>query len=110
MTNLPLTGRITITAAFGEKGPYWKTFHKGIDMICDDKTVYAPCAGTVRVVAFDEGGWGQYVTIGSPDGRIHIHCHMVKGSVKVQSGEKVTRITKIGTMGDTGNATGVHLH
>lgn len=111
MTNLPLNGEIEITAAFGEvNAKLWKDGHKGIDMVSADKTVYSPCDGVVRVVAYDAAGWGQYVSIGDAAGRRHLLCHMVKGSVLVKTGDKVTRTTKVGTMGSSGNSTGAHLH
>lgn len=37
-------------------------------------------------------------------------CHMVLNSLQVSIGDIVTKNSVIGTMGDTGNATGVHLH
>lgn len=110
MTNLPITGSFKITAIYGQKGPYWKNGHQGIDFVSDNKNIYATCDGTVRVVAYDEAGWGQYVSIGDKDGRRHIFCHLVEGSVKVKKGDKVTRNTIIGTMGATGNVSGLHLH
>ena len=110
MTNIPLTGIFKVTATFGQKGKYWANGHKGVDMICENKNIYATCNGTVRVVAFDESGWGQYVSIGDEAGNRHIFCHMVKGSVKVKVGQKVTRATVLGIMGTTGNSSGVHLH
>ncbi len=110
MTNLPIEGEFNITATYGQKGPYWADGHKGIDFTAKNKTIYATCDGTVRVVAYDEIGWGQYVSIGDANGNRHIFCHLAKGSVKVKDGQKVTRSTIIGTMGSTGNSTGVHLH
>ena len=110
MTNLPVTGTFTITATYGQTGKYWKDGHKGIDFVCDNHNIYATCDGTVRVVAYDANGWGQYVSIGDSEGRKHIFCHMVKGSVKVKEGQKVNRSTVLGTMGSTGNSTGTHLH
>lgn len=110
MTNLPISGQFNITATFGQKGKYWANGHQGIDITCSNKKIYATCEGTVRVVAYDESGWGQYVSIGDENGNRHIFCHLVKGSVKVTVGQKVTRSTVIGTMGTSGNSTGVHLH
>ena len=110
MTNLPITGIFSITATFGQKGSYWTNGHKGVDITCTNRDVYATCDGVVRVIAYDSGGWGQYVTIGESNGNIHIFCHLVNGSVKVKRGERVNRTTKIGIMGSTGNSTGVHLH
>ena len=110
MTNLPITGIFNITATYGQKGEYWKNGHQGIDITCSNKNIYATCDGTVRVVAYDANGWGQYVSVGDAEGRKHIFCHLVKGSVKVKEGQKVNRSTILGTMGTTGNSTGVHLH
>ena len=110
MTNLPITGEFNVTAAFGQKGKYWSSVHKGIDLTCTNRTVYATCDGTVRVVSYDKSGWGRYVTIKSDDGTIHIFCHLADESVEVKSGQRVNRLTKIGIMGTTGNSTGIHLH
>lgn len=110
MTKLPITGAFTITAIYGQKGSYWKNGHKGIDFAAADRRIYSTCVGTVRVVAFDSDGWGQYVSIDDNEGRRHIFCHMVRGSVKVKVGDAVTPLTVIGTMGATGNVTGIHLH
>ena len=111
ITNLPTNGIFGVTAVFGQQGKYWKNGHKGIDIV-GDKTLYSICDGTVKVVGWDEDGWGRYVSI-EPKGfpRIRfILCHMVKDSVKVKVGQKVTRTTVLGTMGTTGNSSGVHVH
>lgn len=110
MTNLPINGVFNVTATYGQKGPYWKNGHQGVDITCNNKNIYATCDGTVRTVAYDPNGWGQYVSIGDAQGRRHVFCHLVKGSVKVKVGQKVNRSTVIGTMGTSGNSTGVHLH
>ncbi|MBQ8605424.1 MAG: peptidoglycan DD-metalloendopeptidase family protein [Clostridia bacterium] len=108
MTNLPVTGSFSITAVYGQSGSYWKNGHKGIDFVSANKNIYSTCDGTVRVVAYDEGGWGNYVSVGDSEGRRHIFCHL--SSVRVKVGDTVTRTSVLGIMGDTGNVTGVHLH
>ena len=110
MTNLPISGQFTITATYGQKGKYWANGHKGLDIVSSNKTIYATCDGTVRVVAFDPNGWGHYVSIGDAEGRRHIFCHLAPNSIKVVKGQKVNRSTVVGIMGTTGNSTGVHLH
>lgn len=113
ITNLPLNGTITMTAEFGRVNTklWGKDGHKGIDLVSADRTIYSPCNGTVRKVLYDPKGWGHYVTIGSVDNKyVHVLCHMAADSIKVKVGDKVTRTTVIGTMGSTGNSTGVHLH
>lgn len=110
MTNLPISGEFNITATYGQQGKYWANGHQGIDFTAKDKTVYATCNGTVRVIGYDVNGWGRYVTIGDADGFIHIFCHLEKNSVFLKVGDKVNRTTVIGEMGNTGNSTGIHLH
>lgn len=110
MTNLPVVGEFFITAIYGQKGEYWASGHKGIDVVSSDKTIYCTCDGMVRNVSFDTGGWGQFVSVDADDGYRHIFCHLVKGSVRVKKGDRVSRLTVLGTMGATGNVTGVHLH
>ena len=110
MTNLPISGQFTITAIYGQKGKYWANGHKGLDIVSPNKTVYATCDGTVRVVAFDPNGWGHYVSVGDANGQRHIFCHLAPNSIKVKEGQIVNRSTIIGIMGTTGNSSGVHLH
>ncbi len=111
-TNLPVNNTFNITAYFGQKGSYWKNGHKGIDITAANKKLYAICSGEVTVVGWDQNGWGRYVSV-KPDGfeRVRIiTCHMVKDSVKVKKGDKVSRTTVLGTMGSTGNSSGTHVH
>lgn len=110
MTNLPITGPFRVTAVFGQKGRYWANGHKGIDLVADDRRIFSSCDGTVKTVAFDEGGFGQYIVVEDAQGRRHYFCHLVRGSALVKAGQKVDRFTVLGTMGATGNVTGLHLH
>ena len=110
MMKLPIRGKFRITATFGQKGSYWANGHKGIDFVSDDGLVYAPTDSTVRVIAYDADGWGQYVSLGDAEGRRHLLCHMVRGSVKISVGQAVKEGDVIGTIGATGNVTGKHLH
>ena len=112
VTNLPVNGSFNVTAVFGQKGSLWANGHKGIDITASNKTLYSVCDGVVTVVGWDKDGWGRYVSV-KPDGfeRIRfILCHMVENSVKVKKGDKVSRMTALGTMGTSGNSTGVHVH
>ncbi|MBE6789194.1 MAG: hypothetical protein E7539_05955 [Ruminococcaceae bacterium] len=112
VTNLPVNGKFNVTAVFGEEGSLWKNGHKGIDITADERALYSVCDGEVSYVGYDANGWGRYVSI-KPAGfeRIRIIlCHLVNNSAKVKKGDKVSRTTKIGTMGTTGNSTGVHVH
>lgn len=111
MTNLPVSGTFTITATYNQiNKKLWSTYHKGVDIVSNNKTIYGTCDGTVRVVAYDANGWGHYVSVGDSKGNKHLFCHLAAGSIKVKAGQKVSRTTVIGTMGATGHVTGVHLH
>ena len=111
MTNLPITGAFTVTATYGQVNKkLWSTYHKGLDIVSNNKSIYATCDGTVYNTGYDANGWGYWVSIKDAKGQKHIFCHLVKGSIKVSKGDKVNRSTVIGTMGATGNVTGVHLH
>ena len=110
MTRLPITGKFRITATFGQSGKYWSSGHKGIDFYADNRDVYCTCEGKVRYIGFDADGWGRYVDVLDGEGNRHIFCHLVKDSVKVGVGQSVNPLTVLGTMGSTGNSTGVHLH
>ena len=56
------------------------------------------------------GTYGNYVKIKHPDGKKSLYAHMAYGSVNVTKGQAITKGQKIGTMGETGNAYGKHLH
>ncbi len=110
MTNLPITGPFRITAVYGQQGRYWAAGHKGIDFVAEDLRIFSTCEGTVRTVSFDADGWGQYIAVEDGEGLYHYFCHMVQGSARVSVGQRVTPLTVLGTMGATGNVTGLHLH
>ena len=111
ITNLPVNGTFNVTAYFGQENKsLWTSGHKGVDII-GDKTLYSICDGVVTYQGYDKS-WGYYVSI-KPNGfdrARFILCHMVKGSIKVKKGDKVSRTTVLGTMGTSGNSTGVHVH
>ncbi len=110
MTKLPVTGAFRVTAIYGQQGNYWANGHKGIDLVAEDHRIYSTCTGVVKTIAFDEDGWGQYIVVEDQEGLRHYFCHLVRGSAKVRVGQAVNPLTVIGTMGATGNVTGLHLH
>lgn len=86
--------------------------------VARSRQTYAPVTGVVTAAYNDGGdhnGWGNYVDIDVPtvDGTsVHARlAHHETGSVRVRVGDRVTAgVTRIGTMGDTGEAGGIHLH
>lgn len=72
--------------------------------------IYAAAAGTVIVSRASgwNGGYGNYVVIDHGDGTQTLYGHLSTDSVSV--GQKVSRGQQIGGVGNTGKATGYHLH
>lgn len=105
-TNIPLTGKFKVTCEYKRKGSWNCGWHTGIDLTGSD-TIYGTCDGTVTKIGWDNS-YGNYITIKASDGRYHWFCHLSK--VTCCEGDAVTRTTKIGIMGNTGNSTGKHLH
>ena len=106
-TNIPLTGEFRVTCEYGKKGNWKAGYHTGIDLVGDEK-IYATCDGKVTRTGFDNS-YGNFIVIkNNEDGRFHWYCHLSK--ILVNVGDTVSRITRIGIMGSTGNSTGKHLH
>lgn len=107
-TNIPFTGRFKVTCEYGRKGNWAAGRHTGIDLVgLSSKTVYATSDGSVSRTGFDKS-YGNFVVVKAPDGFYHWFCHLA--SISVSVGQKVSRVTKIGVMGSTGNSTGAHTH
>lgn len=97
-----------VTSRFGYR-PAFKRVHKGLDIkVCTGDTIVAAFDGKVRVVRYDEGGYGNYIVIRHNNGLETIYGHLskqlVKGDQVVQAGEP------IGLGGNTGRSFGSHLH
>ncbi len=109
-TNIPLTGKFNVTCEYKRKngnGLSWSAgYHTGIDLTGSD-TIYGTCDGTVTKIGWDNS-YGNYITVKAPDGKYHWFCHLSKATCT--EGQKISRTTKIGIMGATGNVTGKHLH
>ncbi len=86
--------------------------NNGIDIGAPSGTpIYAALGGSV-IIANDTDtwghGWGYYVVINHPNGEQTLYAHMSKVGAEV--GEEVNKGTIIGYVGETGKATGNHLH
>ena len=83
----------------------------GVDLAAPQgSAINAAAAGTVIVsrVGGWNGGYGNYVVIDHGNGVQTLYAHMSTDAVSV--GETVSRGQNIGTVGNTGQATGYHLH
>jgi len=86
--------------------------HAGTDLSGGSSQIVAILPGSVVTNTNDPGGWGNYIVIdhGDLDGvnLQSLYAHLSASNVSV--GQEVNGGNKIGTMGTTGNSTGVHLH
>ena len=86
--------------------------HEGIDIAAPRHTpVYATGPGKIKVLV-DPGGYGNYVIIDHSDGysTLYGHLHEIEEKIKKKEVTTVKVGDKIGTVGNTGAGTGVHLH
>lgn len=84
-----------------------RRLHAGTD-IGGGGPIKAAKAGTVIRAGYG-GGWGYYVKIDHGNGVATLYGHM-QPNLLVSVGQHVAQGQQIGTMGSTGNSTGVHLH
>jgi murein DD-endopeptidase MepM/ murein hydrolase activator NlpD len=84
--------------------------HQGQDVFARcGKPIIAARAGRVKYNDFD-GGAGNYIVInGKGTKRDYMYAHM-KRKPRLRKGERITIGEQIGAVGDTGNASGCHLH
>ncbi len=104
----PLTG--TITSRFGNRNPTTPTvpkYHTGIDIAANTGTKFiAAMSGTVVQVS-SEGDYGNHIKIQLDDvATLYAHC----SKIYVNEGDAISQGQEIGEVGETGNATGPHLH
>ncbi|MBX9635245.1 MAG: M23 family metallopeptidase [Magnetospirillum sp.] len=108
---VPIRGEFELNSGFGTRADplnHRSAIHEGLDFGAPIGTpVYATGEG---VVTFAEP-WDRYgntVEIDHGNGITTRYAHMSR--IKVKDGQKVTRSTVIGLVGNTGRSTGSHLH
>ena len=117
-------GDFFVTSPYGERihpvtGKV--SFHSGIDGVRGDHDI-------ATIVCIDEGvciaveksvtgvssamPWGNYVRVRHEKGRESLYLHLAYTSIPsaVYVGAKISKRQVIGTMGNTGNSTGIHIH
>lgn len=85
-----------------------RAFHEGIDVIAEQGKTIRAAAGGVVVYSDVHPQYGNMIEIDHGNDLISRYAHASKRTVKV--GDVVLRGAKIGEVGSTGRATGVHLH
>ncbi|HLH11816.1 MAG TPA: M23 family metallopeptidase [Methylovirgula sp.] len=108
---LPLSGEIAITSPFGPRiDPFLgrPALHTGVDLLGTyGAPVHATAAGIVVSAGYD-GGYGNMVEVDHGNGLATRYAHL--SSIEVAPGQKVSYGTVLGRIGETGRATGPHLH
>ena len=97
--------------------------HKALDIVSSDHTpsdiialesgVAEEVVKNVRYTNHSSQGlatYGNYVKIKQTDGKSALYAHMKYGSININKGDFIEKGSIIGTMGNTGNAYGNHLH
>jgi len=88
---------------------YFHYGHYAIDIAADyGSTVRAAAAGTVTFAGWKNNGGGYQVWVAHGSGLYTTYNHM--SSISVGRGEHVGRGEQVGRVGQSGNATGPHLH
>lgn len=108
----PLPNRTVQTSGYGTRtdpvGGAAQEFHTGADLSAAEGTpVYAAADGVVRLAETHES-YGNYLRILHADGDETIYAHLQY--LFVHPGQQVAAGQQVGTVGQTGNATGPHLH
>ena len=110
-TNLPFNGEFKVTNEYRKPSKnYMAGFNTGIDLVGKtSKDVYSVCDGKVIMASQSYGEYGKAVKIkDNATGKIFLFAHLRSIAVKVN--QAVSRVTRIGVMGNTGNSNGAHLH
>lgn len=110
------TNSLRVTSYFGPRtytyqGKKISDYHKGIDLVGGSEIV-AFADGVVTAICNSGVQYGQacYVRLKHSNGWQTLYYHLASGSVCVKVGQNVVKGQKLGIMGATGQATGVHLH
>lgn len=103
--DMPVKSAFRYTSGFGSR---WGRAHKGVDLAGPVGTpILATGDGTVKF-AGRQSGYGNIIIVEHALGTETRYAHLSK--IRVQAGQKVSRGSQIGDMGNTGRSTGPHLH
>jgi len=106
-----LAGPARVTSTFGLRADPFHggtAVHRGVDFAAPEGTEIRAAEGGVVRRAGDRGAYGQAVEIDHGGGVTTLYAHA--SELLVAEGETVRRGQAIGRVGDTGRATGAHLH
>ena len=102
---MPVKSAFRFTSGYGQR---WGRAHQGIDLAGPVGTpIYATGDGVVTFAGWQRG-YGNLIKIQHAVGTETRYGHLSK--IGVKAGQKVSRNSLIGAMGNTGRSTGPHLH
>ena len=108
----PFIASCKMTCDFKKKGNWKAGYHTGEDWVYVDKShkvLVSPITGVcIRNEWSDSYGW-FIVLQDKYSERVILMAHLSEQS-SIKSGQKVVQSQPIGKIGETGNASGVHLH
>lgn len=110
----PVDGAYNINSDYSYR---WGKFHYGLDIGVGSgpgtslgKYVLAAADGVVELTDIMPSGYGYYIILDHGNGMETVYGHLYENSFLVSEGETVTAGQHIARVGQTGNATGPHLH
>ena len=105
----PLRGKHSYGDGYG--APRAGHVHQGQDILADcGKRIGAARGGRVQYSGYQAGGAGYYIVIdGKSTGHDYVYMHLQRGQ-RAKQGQRVRTGEQIGKVGDTGDASGCHLH
>lgn len=116
----PFPTKVKISSGYGERVAPCQgcsSVHKGLDFQPPNNSpIYAIADGTVSLSQDDQWGYGNHVYInhgdllGDGSNIQSLYAHMQHGSVPLVAGQEIHVGDFIGLVGQTGTATGIHLH
>lgn len=106
MTPVPMNNAC-MTSGFGHRSG---RVHKGLDVKASPgSTIYSAAPGIIREADFSTG-FGHYVVIDHGQGVFTRYAHMASFASGVYAGKSIGFGQPLGIIGQSGNATGIHLH
>ena len=98
---------VCLSSGFGPRGG---RMHKGIDLYAaNGGTIYAAAPGRVLEIS-GQAGFGNQMVIDHGDGVFTRYAHLASFAPEIEVGDVIGFGVPLGMMGQTGNATGIHLH
>ncbi|PCE63766.1 peptidoglycan DD-metalloendopeptidase family protein [Sediminicola luteus] len=111
--SFPLLGanRDQISSTFGVKSKrhvHKNGFHGGIDIRAKLGSPVVAAADGIVIKAVEQGNWGKLIIISHANGFETWYAHL--DAFDIKNGQSVSQGERIGKAGETGLATGPHLH